>query len=244
MKTALILAYFLLFVMPVWAAPLPTTQTYPMSCTKLWPAVKSIVQAHYDVLSIDDTTHSGLFTTGTYMTGVRPLTFHLVDTGTSCTVGVTGHFSGLINNDKGDFFKRIQNELGSDVPPESLPQNAAIYIEPSDASEDLSKFIGRKPRLYSSRYLVPLVAVSVPEKADYLVSCTAVNEKSHNKALRIFGGGYLPLDVRMEVRNAKNNSVVQTKEENMLGGGTSQKKKDTIEARYCALQLAQLTRKE
>lgn len=95
----------------VFAKPKPKTKAYPASCATVWEAVKTTVQEHYDVLNLNDQTQSGSFTTGSVWTGVRPIAFSLSGTGETCTVSVTGHFSGLIHNDKGDFFKRIEEGL-------------------------------------------------------------------------------------------------------------------------------------
>lgn len=94
-----------------FAKPKPKTKTYPASCATVWEVTKATVQEHYDVLSLNDQTQSGSFTTGSAWTGVRPVSFSLSGTDNSCTVAVTGHFSGLIHNDKGDFFKRIEEDL-------------------------------------------------------------------------------------------------------------------------------------
>ena len=94
-----------------FAKPKPKTKTYPASCATVWEITKATVQEHYDVLSLNDQTQSGSFTTGSAWTGVRPIAFSLSGSGDSCTVAVTGHFSGLIHNDKGDFFKRIEEDL-------------------------------------------------------------------------------------------------------------------------------------
>ena len=48
---------------------------------------------------------------------MRALTFSLSGSGDHCTVSMTGHFSGLIHNDKGDFFKRIQETLSASPQP-------------------------------------------------------------------------------------------------------------------------------
>jgi hypothetical protein len=116
MNTALrILAFALVSVLllstPAVSKPKPTTKTFSASCTQVWNAAKSAVKEHYDVLSLNDQEQSGSFTTGSAWTGVRPVSFSLSGTGDTCTVSVTGHFSGLIHNDKGDLFKRIDEAL-------------------------------------------------------------------------------------------------------------------------------------
>jgi len=91
--------------------PKPATKVFSLSCAQVWNGAKAAVQSNYDVLSLNDQTRSGSFTTGGFWTGVRSLTFSLTGTSDGCTVSVTGHFSGLLHNDKGDFFHRIQDAL-------------------------------------------------------------------------------------------------------------------------------------
>jgi hypothetical protein len=111
MKRLLFIMGMLLICTLSWAKPKPATKTYTAACPKVWEATKVVVQGNYDVLSLNDQAQTGSFTTGSAWTGVRPLTFTLSANAETCTVSVTGHFSGLIHNDKGDFFKRIQDTL-------------------------------------------------------------------------------------------------------------------------------------
>jgi hypothetical protein len=122
MKFLCIAVSTLLLSTLAWAKPKPATRTYAAPCSKVWDAAKTVVQENYDVLNLNDQTQSGSFTTGSAWTGVRPLAFSLSGTGDSCTVSVTGHFSGLIHNDKGDFFKRIQEILGPGSSPKEAKQ--------------------------------------------------------------------------------------------------------------------------
>lgn len=96
------------------AKPHPKTHNYAASCEKVWAAAKLAVKEQYDVLSLNDQERSGAFQTGNAWTGVRALGFSLSGTGDSCTISITGHFSGLIHNDKGDFFERVQSHLATD----------------------------------------------------------------------------------------------------------------------------------
>ena len=93
------------------AGPKPATKVFSLPCVQVWEGAKDAVQSNYDVLTLNDQTRSGSFTTGSFWTGVRALTFALRGTSDSCTVSVTGHFSGFLHNDKGDFFRRIQDAL-------------------------------------------------------------------------------------------------------------------------------------
>lgn len=110
-KRLFVILFTLLLGTLTWAKPKPATKTYKAPCAKVWEATKAAAQNNYDVLNLNDQTQSGSFTTGSAWTGVRPLTFSLSGTGDTCTVSLTGHFSGLIHNDKGDLFKRIQENL-------------------------------------------------------------------------------------------------------------------------------------
>ena len=110
MKAAI--AFILLFfATAAFSKPKPATRIYPAPCAQVWDATKAAVQDHYDVLNLNDQNMSGSFTTGSVWTGVRPIAFSLLQTEKGCQVSVTGHFSGLIHNDKGDLFKRIQKSL-------------------------------------------------------------------------------------------------------------------------------------
>jgi hypothetical protein len=94
------------------AAPKPTTKDFAAPCPVVWDAARTVIPKHYHVLALDDQGHAGAFEIGNgIMTQRRSLSFSLSGSGESCTVSVTGHFSGLANNDKGDFFKRIEDSL-------------------------------------------------------------------------------------------------------------------------------------
>lgn len=95
----------------LYAKPKPAMRTYAASCSRVWDAAKAAVKSHYDVLNLNDQDKSGSFTTGSVWSGVRPIAFSLDGSGESCTVSVTGHFSGLIHNDKGSLFNRIEEAL-------------------------------------------------------------------------------------------------------------------------------------
>jgi hypothetical protein len=118
MKQLLSLAVMLLIATIAFAGPKPATKEFSLSCAQVWWGAKAAVQNNYDVLSLNDQTRSGSFTTGSFWTGVRVLTFALSGTADACTVAVTGRFSGFLHNDKGDFFRRIQDALT--LKPESV----------------------------------------------------------------------------------------------------------------------------
>jgi hypothetical protein len=117
-KGLFFLAGMLLISGIAFAGPKPATKAFSLSCAQVWQGAKAAVQSNYDVLSLNDQTRSGSFTTGSFWTGVRFLTFALRGSSDGCTVAVTGHFSGFLHNDKADFFRRIQDALT--LKPESI----------------------------------------------------------------------------------------------------------------------------
>lgn len=120
MKPCVIIALPLLFSNFGWAAPKPTTKDFSAPCSTVWDAAKAVVPKHYEVLNLTDQSQSGSFNIGNgIITGRRALSFSLSGTGDVCTISITGHFSGLANNDKGDFFKRIQAELAAKAAPQT-----------------------------------------------------------------------------------------------------------------------------
>ncbi len=95
------------------APPKPATKVFPASCDVVWTAAKAVVASHYKAITMAEHDHLGTFEIGNdILTKRRSLSFTLTDEGAGCNVGITGHFSGLMNNDKGDFFKRLEAELG------------------------------------------------------------------------------------------------------------------------------------
>jgi hypothetical protein len=90
----------------------PKTHLYPASCDRVWQAVKrTAVPPHYNFSMWDEANKKGIVSTGNNLSGKRSLDITLTGTGETCTVAVGGMFSGLIHNDKGDLFKRINEEL-------------------------------------------------------------------------------------------------------------------------------------
>jgi len=94
---------------------LPPNRNQQLTCSKphatVWKAAKATVKEYYDVLSLNDQEQAGSFTTGSVFSGVRALSFSLSGTENTCTLSVTGHFSGITHHDKGDFFYRIEQSL-------------------------------------------------------------------------------------------------------------------------------------
>lgn len=90
-----------------------TDKAFDASCDKVWDAAKAVIAKHYKAGAMAEHDHMGSFEIGNgIVTARRALNFSLKGEGDKCTVTISGHFSGFLNNDKGDFFKRVQAELG------------------------------------------------------------------------------------------------------------------------------------
>src|SRR5205085_3077434 len=77
MKRLISLTGMLLITGIAHAGPKPATRVFSLSCPQVWEGAKAAVQSNYDVLALNDETRSGSFTTGSFWTGVRSLTFAL-----------------------------------------------------------------------------------------------------------------------------------------------------------------------
>ncbi len=112
MKTIL-LALVVLAPIPLLAKP--ATKTFPVSCDRLWQAVTSIPTGPghpYSSSMLDDKRMKAEFVTGHgAWTGKRTMYLTLSGSGDTCELAVEGVFSGITHNDKGDFFKRIDEAL-------------------------------------------------------------------------------------------------------------------------------------
>ena len=107
MKRTLFILAFAIAASPTFAAP--RTKTYPGRCYRVWAAVKAATAPpHYNFAMLDDAQKKGIVSTGSGLTGKRNLDIMLSGTGDACTVSVGGSYSGLVHNDKGDVFKRIE----------------------------------------------------------------------------------------------------------------------------------------
>jgi hypothetical protein len=87
-------------------------KVYPISCEKLWAAVKKTAgPPYYNVSQMNDANKTGLVVAGTALSGTRMLSIALTGEGDSCTLSIQGAFSGLAHNDKGDLLKRIEQNV-------------------------------------------------------------------------------------------------------------------------------------
>jgi hypothetical protein len=106
MKYTVIVLALALTVSPAFAKP--KEKTFPASCGRVWAAVKrATVPPHYNFAQLDDAQK-------------RYLDITLSGTGDTCTVAIGGNYSGLVHNDKGDLFKRIEEALAETSSEESV----------------------------------------------------------------------------------------------------------------------------
>lgn len=89
------------------------TDTYPVACTALWPAVKDVLRnsGKYGIIGIDNTEMSSSFNIGGTLGGKRINSVVLTPKGNTCEMQVQTAYSGLAHNDYGDFKKRVDEAL-------------------------------------------------------------------------------------------------------------------------------------
>jgi len=86
---------------------------YDMPCTKLWPAVKDTLRnsGKYGIIGIDSTEMTASYNIGGSWGGKRVNSLVLNAQGDKCELQVQTAFSGLGNDDYGDFKKRVGDSL-------------------------------------------------------------------------------------------------------------------------------------
>jgi hypothetical protein len=103
---------FLLAISTISMLAAPKQKTFPANCDVVWAAVKRMTTPpHYNFAMLDDAQKKGIISTGNNLSGKRNLDLALSGTGDTCTISVGGMFSGLIHDDKGDLFRRIEDDL-------------------------------------------------------------------------------------------------------------------------------------
>jgi hypothetical protein len=112
MKRLVVVVLLLLAVAgPVFAKT--HKENYSVSCTVLWSAVKDTLRnsGKYGILGIENTEMTASFVIGGTLTGKRINSVVLNAKGDGCEMQVQTAFSGLVNNDAGDFKKRVDESL-------------------------------------------------------------------------------------------------------------------------------------
>lgn len=99
--------------------------TYPVACTEIWPAVKTVLsnKENYSVTGADDAkmtadydvNHSAhVNVSGALLQRKNHVT--LLPKGTGCEMQVVSNYSGWEHNDQGDFKKRVDEAMTSPQP--------------------------------------------------------------------------------------------------------------------------------
>jgi hypothetical protein len=100
-------------------------ETYTIPCTTLWPAVKDTLRnsGKYGIVGIDNEEMTASFNIGGTLSAKRTNSVVLNTKPEGCEMQVQSAFSGLGNNDEGDFKKRVDASLAKLQP--APPADAA-----------------------------------------------------------------------------------------------------------------------
>ena len=96
---------------------------YSVSCTVLWAAVKDALRnsGKYGIIGIDNTEMTASFNIGGTLAAKRVNSVVLNVKPDGCEMQVQTAFSGITNNDAGDFKKRVDESLAKQPPPQPAP---------------------------------------------------------------------------------------------------------------------------
>jgi hypothetical protein len=90
---------------------------YPVSCNTLWPAVKDTLRnsGKYGILGMDSTEMTATYSMGIGSAGQKRTNSVVLNVkgDNSCEMVVQSGFSGLGNDDAGDFKKRVDKSLAN-----------------------------------------------------------------------------------------------------------------------------------
>jgi hypothetical protein len=117
MKRLLAIALVVLVAAPSFAKT--HKDMYAVPCSTLWAAVKDTLRnsGKYGIIGIENTEMTASFGIGGTLTGKRINSVVLNSKGdSSCEMQVQTAFSGLVNNDAGDFKKRVDESLSKQTP--------------------------------------------------------------------------------------------------------------------------------
>lgn len=120
-------AAFLLLAVAVPAVAKTHKDDYTVSCATLWPAVKDVIRnsGKYGIISITNDEMTASYNIGGNLTGKRVNTVLLNPQGSGCEMQIQTAYSGLVNNDAGDFKKRVDEALAKLQGTQPAPANGA-----------------------------------------------------------------------------------------------------------------------
>src|SRR5208282_1159086 len=103
----------LLFLVAIPSFCKTHVESYPVSCSVLWPAVKDVLRnsGKYGILGIDNTELTASFMIGGTLGAKRVNSVVLNGKGDTCEMQIQTAYSGLAHNDEGDFKKRVDEAL-------------------------------------------------------------------------------------------------------------------------------------
>jgi len=101
--------------------------TYNVSCNELWRALKDTLKnsGKYGIISIDNAEMTASYNIGGNLTGKRinSAVLNSQNNGASCELQIQTAYTGLGNNDAGDFKKRVETSMEK-LKGEPLPNSA------------------------------------------------------------------------------------------------------------------------
>lgn len=112
LKRALAIAILFVFAVPAFAKT--HKDTFNVPCKTLWEAVRDTLRnsGKYGIIGINSEEMTASYNMGGNLTGKRINSVLLNAKGEgSCELQVQTAFSGLVNNDYGDFKERVQSSL-------------------------------------------------------------------------------------------------------------------------------------
>jgi len=137
-------------------------EMFNVPCSELWPAVKDTLRnsGKYGIIGIENTEMTASYNMGGGLTAKRTNSVVLNSAGNDCELQIQTAFSGLVNNDAGDFRKRVDNSLsklratnGTANPSSPKPDGQALPPLP-------------EPTAPAPTAGAQIAVVSIPEGAD------------------------------------------------------------------------------
>ena len=166
MKRVVISILLLLTAVPALAST--HKDVFSVSCNELWRAVKDTLRnsGKYGIIAIDNSEMTASYNMGGNLMAkrVNSAVLNSKDNGANCELQVQTAYSGLGNNDAGDFKKRVDASLsklkGQPLPPAggdqaaapAAPAQASLTIDSTPSNADIEVdggFVGNTPSTVS-----------------------------------------------------------------------------------------------
>jgi hypothetical protein len=160
MKRLVVSILLALTSVPVFASTHKDVLNVP--CNELWRAVKDTLRnsGKYGIIAIDNNEMTASYNMGGNLTAKRTnsAVLNSKDNGANCELQVQTAFSGLVNNDSGDFKKRVEESLAKlkgqpltaadQGASPSAPAQLSLSIESTPSGADIEVdggFVGNTP---------------------------------------------------------------------------------------------------